>query len=89
MSPGLDKVYIKYSKCVFSFPFRLTWMLFFIFTFLHLYSNFRAVSSVVMETLNITRLHILVQEYLLHDRMLTPDEVAKREPVLFGKVLIY
>ncbi|KXJ29502.1 RUS1 family protein C16orf58-like [Exaiptasia diaphana] len=62
----------------------LTWTLFFIFTFLHLYFNFRAVSSVVMETLNITRLHILVQDYLLNDRILTPDEVAKREPVLFG-----
>jgi len=63
---------------------RLTWILFFIFTFLHLYSNFRAVSAVVMETLNVTRLHILVQEYVLNDRMLTPDEVAGREPVLFG-----
>ncbi|KAK3750643.1 hypothetical protein QZH41_012810, partial [Actinostola sp. cb2023] len=64
----------------------LTWTLFFIFTFLHIYSNFRAVSAVVMETLNITRLQIVMQEYLFTERILTPEEVACREPVLFGSV---
>lgn len=62
----------------------LTWTLFFIFTFLHLYANFRAVSSVVMETVNIPRLHILVTEFLTSGFIMTPQEVGSREPIIFG-----
>jgi len=62
----------------------LTWTLFFIFTFLHLYANFRAVSSVIMETVNIPRLHLLVTEFLSSGNILTPQEVGSREPVIFG-----
>ncbi|XP_068750402.1 RUS family member 1-like [Montipora capricornis] len=62
----------------------LTWTLFFIFTFLHLYANFRAVSSVIMETINIPRLHILVTEFLTSGLIMTPQEVSSREPVIFG-----
>ena len=60
-------------------------MLFFVFTFLHLYSNYRAVSSVVMETINQARMHLLVSEFLSEGRLMTPEEVGHREPVLFGE----
>ena len=61
--------------------------MFFIFTFLHLYANFRAVSSVVMETVNIPRLHILVTEFLTSGFIMTPQEVGSREPIIFGNVI--
>lgn len=70
-----------------SFNFSLTWTLFFIFTFLHLYANFRAVSSVVMETTSLSRLHLLVTEFLSTGHIMTPQEVGNREPVIFGKCL--
>lgn len=63
----------------------LTWTLFFIFTFLHLYANFRAVSSVVMETVSLPRLHLLVTEFLSTGHIMTPKEVGGREPVIFGR----
>ncbi|XP_048582517.1 RUS family member 1 [Nematostella vectensis] len=62
----------------------LTWVLFIIFTFLHLYANYCAVSSVVMETLNTTRLQIVTNEFLRTGHVLSPDEVGKMEPVIFG-----
>ena len=68
------------------FYFSLTWTLFFIFTFLHLYANFRAVSSVVMETISLSRLHLLVTEFLSTGHIMTPQEVGNREPVIFGKM---
>lgn len=70
------------------FLHSLTWSLFFIFTFFHLYANFRAVSSVVMETVSLPRLHLLVTEFLSTGRIITPEEVGSREPVIFGKVSI-
>ena len=70
------------------FLHSLTWSLFFIFTFFHLYANFRAVSSVIMETVSLPRLHLLVTEFLSTGRIITPEEVGSREPVIFGKVSI-
>ena len=72
---------------VFPFP-SLTWTLFFIFTFLHVYANFRAVSAVVMETISMPRLHVLVNEFLCEGRIMTPEEVGSREPVVFGSISI-
>lgn len=71
----------------FRFLFSLTWSLFFVFTFLHIYANFRAVSSVVMETVSLDRLHLLVTEFLSAGRIMTPEEVGSREPVVFGNKL--
>lgn len=65
-------------------PSRLTLGLFFLFTVLHLFSNYKAVSSVVMETLNESRLSIVLRRYLRDGRVLTPPEANQREPVFFG-----
>ncbi|KAL4658215.1 hypothetical protein GN956_G2972 [Arapaima gigas] len=60
----------------------LTFTLFFFFTILHLVANYRAVRSVVMETLNETRLSILILQYLTDGQILSPTEANRREPVL-------
>ncbi|XP_022085873.1 RUS1 family protein C16orf58 homolog isoform X2 [Acanthaster planci] len=63
----------------------LTWSLFFLFTFLHLYSNYRAVTCVVMETLNQARLHIISQEYLssVDGHIISPAAANAQEPVVW------
>lgn len=77
---------ITYYSVFCFFLHSLTWTLFFIFTFLHLYANFRAVSSVIMETVSLPRLHLLVTEFLSSGHIMTPQEVGSREPVIFGEI---
>uniref|UniRef100_A0A3P9IWX6 Zgc:162613 n=1 Tax=Oryzias latipes TaxID=8090 RepID=A0A3P9IWX6_ORYLA len=55
--------------------------LFFLFTILHLFANYKAVRSVVMETFNQARLSIVLQQYLKDKRILSPFEANRREPV--------
>ncbi|XP_071849828.1 RUS family member 1-like isoform X2 [Apostichopus japonicus] len=64
----------------------LTWLLFFIFTSLHIYANYCAVSCVVMEMFNQERFHVVVQEYLnsLQRRILIPTEANAQEPIVIG-----
>ncbi|XP_017274776.1 RUS1 family protein C16orf58 homolog [Kryptolebias marmoratus] len=59
----------------------LTLGLFFLFTVLHLFANYKAVRSVVMETFNEARLSIVLQRYLRDKRVLSPLEANQREPV--------
>lgn len=61
----------------------LTLNLFFLFTALHLFANYKAVRSVVMETFNEARLLIVLQQYLRDRRVLSPEEANQREPVFF------
>ena len=77
--------YVSYKFFHRLFNIRLVWLLFIAFTFLHLYSNYKAVSAVVMETVNLPRLHILVERYMNSSVILTPKEVAKLDPVIRGK----
>jgi len=67
------------------------WVLFLLFTIGHVYSNFKAVSSVVMETLNLTRFFLLFEEWnqgwnldMASDQRLTlspPPVINARESV--------
>ncbi len=61
----------------------LIWSLFFVFTFFHLYANYNAVSGVMMDTLNRQRLAIVLEHYLESGKVLGPNEVCKREKVLW------
>ncbi|XP_069380838.1 RUS family member 1 [Paralichthys olivaceus] len=61
----------------------LTLSLFFLFTILHLFANYKAVRSVVMETFNEARLSIVWQQYLKDKRVLSPQEANQRETVFF------
>uniref|UniRef100_A0A3Q1JQ10 RUS family member 1 n=1 Tax=Anabas testudineus TaxID=64144 RepID=A0A3Q1JQ10_ANATE len=67
----------------------LTLSLFFLFTILHLFANYKAVRSVVMETFNEARLSIVLHQYLSDKRILTPFEANQREPVFleFRKIV--
>lgn len=72
---------------LFSIPshlLRLTFILFFLFTILHLFANYKAVRSVVMETLNEARLAIVRHQYLRDGRVLAPLEANHKEPVFLG-----
>ena len=64
----------------------LIWSLFFVFTFLHIYANYRAVCCVVFDTFNAQRLQIVLNEYRKSKTVLSPDQVASRESItnLFG-----
>uniref|UniRef100_A0A1X7VCD9 Uncharacterized protein n=2 Tax=Amphimedon queenslandica TaxID=400682 RepID=A0A1X7VCD9_AMPQE len=59
------------------------WSLFFSFTLLHLYSNYKAVSVVSMETLNCNRLHLLMRNLFLNGTISEPNIVNREEPLLF------
>ena len=71
-------------------PFRLIWTLFFIFTSLHLFANYRAVTCVAMETFNQTRLHSVVQFYLSSPdgSVLQVKDANRKEPVIWSKKTI-
>uniref|UniRef100_A0A8C1B5K1 RUS family member 1 n=2 Tax=Cyprinus carpio TaxID=7962 RepID=A0A8C1B5K1_CYPCA len=62
----------------------LTFILFFLFTVLHLFANYKAVRSVVMETLNEARLSIVLHRYLLDGQLLSPAEANQKEPVFLS-----
>ncbi|XP_036369414.1 RUS family member 1 isoform X4 [Octopus sinensis] len=63
---------------------ELVFYLFTFFTMLHLYSNYSAIKSVTMETINQSRLCILVQEYLRSSTILNVKDVNMQEPVIFA-----
>jgi hypothetical protein len=64
----------------------LTWILFFGLTILHLYANFKAVSSLCFETLNKDRLLLAVKSYELNQakRVESPKLINQKENVLIG-----
>lgn len=57
-------------------------MLFILFTTLHLWANYCAVSALCMETLNKNRLHIVIDNYLRTGTILSPHYANAREPIL-------
>ncbi len=48
--------------------YSLVWLLFVLFTLLHIYANYRAVKSVSMETFNMSRFAIFIENYLSKNR---------------------
>nr|CAB3226528.1 UPF0420 protein C16orf58 homolog [Phallusia mammillata] len=64
----------------------LTWTLFLIFTVLHIYANYQAVSSVVMETFNRHRFDNAVDHYVAY-KALKPPQANYSEPLF--KVIKY
>lgn len=61
----------------------LIWVLYVIFTFLHIFANYKAVKVVAMETLNQTRLFYITRHYFETEKVLDVKTVNKLEPVLF------
>ncbi|VDM96689.1 unnamed protein product [Onchocerca ochengi] len=58
------------------------WLLFCLFTFIHLYGNYRAVKSLQFRTLNQSMLRIIVNNYVETRKTGTVNEVNDEEPIL-------
>ncbi|KAI1053956.1 hypothetical protein LB507_007409 [Fusarium sp. FIESC RH6] len=56
--------------------------------FAHLWMNYLGVSSVCMENLNRQRATILFEEFLKTGKVLTPEEVSKRESILIWRPVV-
>jgi len=68
--------------------YGLIWFLFITFTVAHLFSNYRAVRGLVMDTLNRQRLALVVEHYLnsSNHEILTPAQASHREwPLWFDR----
>jgi hypothetical protein len=63
-------------------PIRVV-LLMIMFVNSHLTTNYIGVRSVCMETLNRQRATIVFEEYLRSGKVLTPEQVAKRENIIF------
>jgi hypothetical protein len=63
----------------------LIWLCFWLFTSLHLYSNYKAVTSVIMDRMNRQRANILIDAFIASKQKTvpTPLDVAKREKVIY------
>lgn len=62
----------------------LIWTLYIIFTCLHLYANYSAVTCVVMETLNQSRLNLIVKDLLDSSHIPSIQRTNYLEPVLWS-----
>ena len=60
----------------------LSFSLFIMLAALHIYSNYRAVSCLVITSLNSARLHILLEHYKHQHSVQTPAQVNHQEPVM-------
>ncbi|KAI0156477.1 DUF647-domain-containing protein [Xylariaceae sp. FL1272] len=65
-------------------PFAV-WVWTLILLGLHLWTNYQAVRSVQMRTINRQRADLINEEFSRYDRVLRPDEVAAREGILFSR----
>ena len=64
---------------------RVVWTLFLLFTFLHLFANWRAVRAVVMNRVNRNRFHLLVDMYLRVGGVRSPKHINGRETLLLSE----
>ncbi|XP_026271477.1 RUS family member 1 [Frankliniella occidentalis] len=67
--------------------FQHVWLMFAIFTSMHIYANYRAVKALTISTLNTARLNIVIHTYLETGVVLDPDTVNQKEAVILGKGL--
>ena len=68
----------------------LTWFLFFLFSFLHIYANYKAVSSVVMEVFNRIRFFSVANSFLSTRKYaFTPLQANRTESIFFRKLPMY
>ena len=63
---------------------NMVWLLFFAMTILHLFANYKAVSSLVFNTLNKDRLLVILDGYFKTKCIKSPEEVNKTESPFLG-----
>ncbi|EFX70690.1 hypothetical protein DAPPUDRAFT_60988, partial [Daphnia pulex] len=64
----------------------LTWLMFFLFTLLHVFANLKAVKAVTMETLNRARYMIILKQFASTKYVASVKEVNRLEPVIMGLI---
>jgi len=64
----------------------VTWLAFVIFTFLHLFCNYQAVTSICLHTLNRQRAAIIITHFSTDESILSPDIVSKKFEKIFDFV---
>lgn len=79
----LQKIYYSFLNQIFNF--RNIWPVFFIFTAMHIFSNYRGVSSVCLHTFNSTRFLETALFFLQYEIILPPSLANSMEPVFFLK----
>lgn len=72
------------DNCVNFLICRAVWLLYIIFTCIHLYANYRAVTCLEIETLNRPRLLMCVQEYINSGNVSSVKVINQRESVILG-----
>jgi hypothetical protein len=73
LSPTAFTPYLRFQSAVF--------LLFLCFTFLHLFCNYKAVTSLEMDQLNARRAEVVIDGYLKNGTVLSPRVANKREPL--------
>lgn len=69
---------------------HLLWTLFILFTFLHIFANYKAVTCVVMDTLNYARFKVVFNHCYVNPglgEILSPKEANALEPIIGGMLL--
>eukprot|EP01135_Chromosphaera_perkinsii_P012050 Nk52_evm13s2578 gene=Nk52_evmTU13s2578 len=61
----------------------MIWTLFFLFTFLHIFANYKAVRCVVFDSFNAQRLDICFGEFLCQGRTPSPMQTSARESIMY------
>ena len=69
---------------VFVCVYSVVWLLYVSLTAVHLYANYRAVTAVTMDTFNQSRLHIVINHWLMTRQVLSLRQANQREPVFTG-----
>lgn len=65
--------------------FFLIWFLFLLSTAFHIYSNYKAVRSLQLDTFNMNRLYTALAHYIVEGDVISPKEANLLEPI-FGKL---
>lgn len=91
--PGIQETLVNLTALLSSFlivrfvaghTFR-TWILFVLFTSMHIYSNYRAVRALMLDQFNYQRLAIAAQRYISSGKVPSPEEMASLEPIFPGQ----
>ena len=77
----------KYFAQCFKIIFRLVWIFFSFFTTAHLLANYLAVTCIVIEIFNQSRLHIVAAQFFSSGSCPTVKETNYAEPVLLGELM--
>ena len=62
----------------------IVWLMYVSLTAVHLFANYQAVTSVIMDTFNQSRLHIVISHWLSSQQVMSTSRANYQEPVFTG-----